>query len=87
MGRAMGLRLLLDVIEHLPDDTQAMQALKPGFNKLTDCEKQTIVIKQHQVPAPPINSALSSIFAAETPMGHWLRFPWGTSILGVFRKP
>jgi hypothetical protein len=30
---------------------------------------------------------LAAVFAAETPLGHFLRFPWGTSVLGVFRKP
>jgi hypothetical protein len=27
------------------------------------------------------------VFYAETPLGHHLSFPWGTSILGVFEKP
>jgi len=42
---------------------------------------------KHAIPASPINTTLSAIFSAETPVGHWMRFPWGTSILGVFRKP
>lgn len=147
---------LLDVIEHLPDDTeavrQAAQALKPGgylfittpalkqfwsyndelahhlrrYNrndysdlaartglelcdaryfmfflsplyllsrnklgtaKMSYEEKKALARKQHAIPANPINTTLSAIFSAETPAGHWLRFPWGTSILGVFRKP
>jgi SAM-dependent methyltransferase len=41
---------------------------------------------QH-VPREPLNQVLRGIFALETPLGHWLQFPWGTSILGVFRKP
>jgi SAM-dependent methyltransferase len=61
--------------------------MKPGFDKLTDAQKQAIIIKQHQVPRWPINAALSAVFGAETPIGHWLRFPWGTSIVGVFRRP
>lgn len=146
---------LLDVIEHLPDDVeairQAAQALKPGgylfvttpalhqlwsYNdevarhlrrysrqdyahlaraagldlcdaryfmfllsplywlarrgKKTDGmseeEKAALSEEAHQVPFGPVNAMLSSIFALETPLGHKLRFPWGTSILGVFRK-
>ncbi len=38
---------------------------------------------------PPrlLNTALGWVFGAETPLGHVLPFPWGTSLLGVFRKP
>lgn len=50
-------------------------------------EKIAFMNKTHQVPSPFINGALTAAFAAETPLGHWLRFPWGTSILGIFRKP
>lgn len=42
--------------------------------------------RAHTVPARPLNAFLSGIFMAETPIGHWMRFPWGTSLLGVFRK-
>lgn len=49
--------------------------------------QQRLLEKTHQVPVAPVNLALTAIFAAETPLGHWLRFPWGTSVLGVFRKP
>jgi hypothetical protein len=60
--------------------------MKPGFNKLTQTEQLALVHKQHEVPANIINSSLNLIFSAETPLGHWLPFPWGTSILGVFQK-
>lgn len=38
---------------------------------------------------PPrlLNAVLGWIFNAETPLGHVLPFPWGTSLLGVLRKP
>jgi hypothetical protein len=29
-----------------------------------------------------LNLPSTAIFSAETPLGHWLRFPWGTSVLG-----
>lgn len=41
----------------------------------------------HRVPHPVINLTLKALFAAETPSGHYLRFPWGTSILAVLQKP
>jgi SAM-dependent methyltransferase len=41
----------------------------------------------HQLPPRPINGLLKAVFAAETPLGHWVPLPWGTSVLGVFRKP
>ncbi len=38
------------------------------------------------MPAPIINELLSAYFALETPLGYNVRFPWGTSILSVFKK-
>jgi len=64
-----------------------LSRMKPGIAKMSDEEKKALVLKQHGIPAKPINTTLSAIFFAETPVGHWMRFPWGTSILGVFRKP
>ncbi|NCC40957.1 MAG: hypothetical protein EOM21_16220 [Gammaproteobacteria bacterium] len=49
-------------------------------------QQRQLARSQHQVPSAPLNLALTAAFGAETPLGHWLRFPWGTSILGVFRK-
>jgi SAM-dependent methyltransferase len=60
--------------------------MKSGFATMTPAQKKELVLKQHQVPSAPINGVLSAIFSAESPIGHWLRFPWGTSILGVFKK-
>jgi SAM-dependent methyltransferase len=45
------------------------------------------VERTHRIPAWPINTALSAAFLAETPLGHWLRFPWGTSAFAILRKP
>ena len=63
-----------------------LSRIKPGFATLTPAQKRELIIEQHQVPPAPVNSTLNAIFAAETPLGHWLRFPWVTSILGVFKK-
>lgn len=54
---------------------------------MTPAEVQAIIARTHRVPAAPLNELLAGIFAAETPLGYWLPFPWGTSILGVFRRP
>ena len=64
-----------------------LSRIKPGIAKMSDDEKKALVLKQYAMPAKPINMTLSAIFSSETPVGHWMRFPWGTSILGVFRKP
>jgi SAM-dependent methyltransferase len=58
-----------------------------GIDNMTDEEKATMVKNAHRVPPAAVNYALAAVFAAETPLGHFLRFPWGTSVLGVFRKP
>ncbi|WP_281290966.1 class I SAM-dependent methyltransferase [Thiohalocapsa marina] len=57
-----------------------------GIEGMTEDEKMALMHKTHQVPPAPLNLPLTAIFAAETPLGHWLRFPWGTSVLGVFRR-
>jgi 2-polyprenyl-3-methyl-5-hydroxy-6-metoxy-1,4-benzoquinol methylase len=43
--------------------------------------------RSHSVPPHWINTALAAVFAAETPLGHAMPFPWGTSCLAVLRKP
>lgn len=53
---------------------------------LTEEEKIQLIIKQHQIPPTIVNSALSWVFGLESSLGYLLPFPWGTSILGVFRK-
>ena len=58
-----------------------------GIDGMTEAQKLALVRKTHQVPSKLLNLPLTAIFAAETPLGHWLCFPWGTSVLGVFRKP
>jgi SAM-dependent methyltransferase len=60
--------------------------VKPGIKNLSDEEQKALVARQHAVPTVLLNEVLTGIFNAETPLGHWLPFPWGTSILGVFRK-
>lgn len=40
----------------------------------------------HRIPPAPLNRMLRLVFSLETPLGLWIPFPWGTSILGIFRK-
>jgi SAM-dependent methyltransferase len=54
---------------------------------MSEGEKAALSEQAHQVPFGPANALLYLIFAFETSLGHKLRFPWGTSILGVFQKP
>jgi SAM-dependent methyltransferase len=63
-----------------------LSRIKPSFASMSLAQKNELISKQHQVPVPLINGMLSSIFAAETPLGHHVRFPWGTSILAVLQK-
>jgi hypothetical protein len=57
-----------------------------GIEGMIEEDKWALMHKTHRVPSALLNLPLTAIFAAETPLGHWLRFPWGTSVLGVFRK-
>jgi len=52
-----------------------LSRFKPGFDKLSEEKKRNVVEDQHKVPAAPLNAALTVVFAAETPLGHWLSFP------------
>lgn len=52
----------------------------------TASELEKAILKEHQVPAGLINFTLAKIFSAESPIGHKIKFPWGTSVLGVFQK-
>jgi hypothetical protein len=58
----------------------------PDLEKMTEEEIQAHLRRTHQVPATPVNFALGLAFGSETPLGLWLPFPWGTSVLGVFQK-
>ena len=61
-----------------------MKKLDP--NNMSKEEIQEQMRRAHRIPVAPINQALRLIFSLETPLGLWLPFPWGTSVLGVFRR-
>jgi SAM-dependent methyltransferase len=48
---------------------------------------RTVKNRMQRVPNRLVNSVLAAIFASETPLGHILPFPWGTSVLAVLEKP
>lgn len=59
---------------------------KTKSKNLTEAELEAAIIKEHQVPNRFINYILAKIFSAESPIGHYINFPWGTSVLGIFEK-
>ena len=63
------------------------QAGRPSEKNLSREELWNRVERAHRLPSPPVNSLLSAVFTLETPMGHMIRFPWGTSLLAVLQKP
>jgi 2-polyprenyl-3-methyl-5-hydroxy-6-metoxy-1,4-benzoquinol methylase len=60
---------------------------KTKSKKLSGEELEAAILKEHQVPNRFINYVLTKIFSAESLVGHHVRFPWGTSVLGIFQKP
>lgn len=56
------------------------------IDRMSAMERRRLVEQTHRVPAAPLNAALGLVFAAETPLGWVLPFPWGTSVLAVLRK-
>jgi SAM-dependent methyltransferase len=59
----------------------------PDAARLSSQEARQLLERTHRMPARPLNRLLTLIFSAETPLGWHVPFPWGTSLLGVFRKP
>jgi SAM-dependent methyltransferase len=59
----------------------------PDAATMTAEDVRRYLARTHRAPAPPSNEALAAVFALETPLGAWLPFPWGTSVLAVLRRP
>jgi SAM-dependent methyltransferase len=60
---------------------------RPRLEELDHDAQWALIHKTHAVPATPINELLAAIFSLEAPLSRSLKFPWGTSLLGVFRRP
>lgn len=52
----------------------------------TPAQLQAHVIQTHQTPTRWLNQLLTHVFLLEAAMVNTFRFPWGTSILAVFRR-
>lgn len=63
-----------------------MARLRHGLRQPTPAELKALVQHTHSIPARPINEVLAALCAAETPLGHYMSFPWGTSILVVLKR-
>ncbi len=46
---------------------------------------QKYIAKTHEIPIKPVNTLLARIFSIESSIIDKISFPWGTSILSVFR--
>jgi hypothetical protein len=44
------------------------------------------VARTHRTPPKPINWLLETVLSLEATVGNYVHSPWGTSILGVFRR-
>ena len=53
----------------------------------TPGERLEYLAQTHAVPPRALNRLLSSVFSLEASLINRVRFPWGTSILAVFRRP
>lgn len=60
---------------------------RPRLESMSEQAVREHMRRTHRVPPPPLNRLLTLAFACETPLGLRLPFPWGASVLGVFRKP
>jgi 2-polyprenyl-3-methyl-5-hydroxy-6-metoxy-1,4-benzoquinol methylase len=60
---------------------------RPPIERMSREEIQQHLRRTHRVPGPLANRLLSGVFSAETPLGHVVPFPWGTSVLAVLQKP
>ena len=59
----------------------------PDPAELTPAQVREYLRQSSRMPPAPVNAVLSAVFSLESPLGAWLTFPWGTSVLAVFRRP
>jgi 2-polyprenyl-3-methyl-5-hydroxy-6-metoxy-1,4-benzoquinol methylase len=60
---------------------------RPALLNMDENAIFALLERTHRVPVLPLNTLMKLVFDLETPLGLWIPFPWGTSILGVFQKP
>jgi SAM-dependent methyltransferase len=59
----------------------------PDPATLTSDHVREHLTRSARTPPPLLNRILTIVLNLETPLGAWIPFPWGTSVLGVFRRP
>lgn len=59
----------------------------PKYEQMTAEQIRDHLTRTHLIPSTPVNETLATVFQLESPLGVWLPFPWGTSIVSVFQKP
>jgi SAM-dependent methyltransferase len=59
----------------------------PDLAHMSQQQVREHLARTHRVPAWPINQVLRQVFSLEAPLGLRWPFPWGTSVLAVFRRP
>ena len=64
----------------------ASRLRRPDLGAMTESEIRALILRTHATPPAPINQLLRLVFSLETPLGWWVPFPWGASVLGVFRR-
>jgi 2-polyprenyl-3-methyl-5-hydroxy-6-metoxy-1,4-benzoquinol methylase len=57
----------------------------PKIDFTSATEVRALLNRTHSVPPYPVNLTMKAIFDAETPLGHIIPFPFGSSVLGVFQ--
>jgi SAM-dependent methyltransferase len=62
-------------------------ATSSRVERQSEYETLALLEKLHAIPHPIVNETLAAIFRLETPLGHFVRFPWGTSLLAILQKP
>jgi SAM-dependent methyltransferase len=89
LSRACGFRLL-DARYFMfllsPLLLAARFATSSRVRSQTEAQTHDLLAKMHAIPHPIVNEALAVAFRAETPLGHLVRFPWGTSLLAVLER-
>jgi 2-polyprenyl-3-methyl-5-hydroxy-6-metoxy-1,4-benzoquinol methylase len=65
----------------------ARWATRPKEESLRGDRARELMGRMHRVPNVLVNSAMNLAFSMETPLGHIVPFPWGTSVLAVLQKP
>ena len=83
--RALDLRYFMFFLSPLLLGSRRATLAKLRFK--TEDQRRSLAEKMHAIPHPIINGLLEAVFNLETPLGHCIRFPWGTSLLAVLQRP